>query len=279
MRYKFVILHPEKNYLTAMSDFAFQYASDLHLEFDACGDHLRRLPLRPAAPLLLLAGDIHILGEPLMQRHWFWDWCADNFEQTLVVPGNHEYYAGAPRVDDTCTDGGWRWDVRPNVSYVNNRAVTLPGHDVTVLLTTLWSPVAPACETAVNNAMNDCRLISYGQGRLHGGGMTALYRRNFDWLQSALDDCRTTRKVVVTHHCPVAVEDPRYGTNSLSTAFIAPLDGFVETCGAQAWLFGHTHYNAARGMRVGQTTLLVNQLGYAPGDICDGFDPAATFTI
>lgn len=53
---------------------------------------------------------------------------------------------------------------------------------------------------------------------------------------------------------------------------------FVERSGAQAWLFGHTHYNAARGLQLGNTTLLTNQLGYAKHGPCQGFDPTATFT-
>ncbi len=263
-----------------MSNLKIQYASDLHLEMSGCSAYIHEHPLVPSAPVLLLAGDIHVIGSPFFAGHRFWDWCADNFERTVIVPGNHEYYGGEPAVDDTVNaPDGWRWDVRDNVTYVNNRAVTLPDLDLTVLATTLWSPVDPLNEPAVNTRMNDCRLIRYGDGILNASGMTAMHRRCLDWLGKALNECHTGHKVVLTHHCPAIIEDPRYGTNNLSSAFVMPLEHFVESSGADAWVFGHTHYNAGRGRRLGSTTLLVNQLGYAPDDVCPDFDPAATFTL
>ena len=71
-----------------------QYASDLHLEFDENTKFLKEHPLEVKGDILVLAGDIILFGEKLMNEHPFWDWCSDHYTHTLIVPGNHEYYNG-----------------------------------------------------------------------------------------------------------------------------------------------------------------------------------------
>ena len=79
-----------------------QYVSDLHLEFHANSHYLHQHPLGVVADVLVMAGDIHVLGRKETTRHEFFDWCADHYEQTLIVPGNHEFYGGLPI--DECID-------------------------------------------------------------------------------------------------------------------------------------------------------------------------------
>ena len=69
-----------------------QYASDLHLEMPANRDFMLAGALEPAADYLLLAGDISSLTD-WCKADAFWDWCAQHFRQTWIVPGNHDYYA------------------------------------------------------------------------------------------------------------------------------------------------------------------------------------------
>jgi len=69
-----------------------QYASDLHLEFRDNARYLRDNPMIPVGDILLLAGDIGYLDDDNYSVHPFWDWASDNFHQTLVIPGNHEFY-------------------------------------------------------------------------------------------------------------------------------------------------------------------------------------------
>lgn len=67
-----------------------QYASDLHLEFHENSRWLKENPLIAVGDILILAGDIGYLGDDNYGHHPFWDWCAESFRQTIVIPGNHE---------------------------------------------------------------------------------------------------------------------------------------------------------------------------------------------
>ena len=66
-----------------------QVASDLHLEYNKVKDY--KDIITPAAPILVLAGDIGNLYEyeKLLD---FLKWCCDNFVAVLYVSGNHEFY-------------------------------------------------------------------------------------------------------------------------------------------------------------------------------------------
>ena len=91
-----------------------QYASDLHLEFDQNTDWLSENPLEVTGDVLVLAGDITIFGDEALETHPFFEWCAQNYRETLLVPGNHEYYRGV-EMRDTLTD--FEKLLHPNVRY------------------------------------------------------------------------------------------------------------------------------------------------------------------
>ena len=109
-----------------------QYASDLHLEFRENTRYLSEHPLEVAGDILVLAGDILLFGDKQLSEHPFWDWCSDHFTHTFIVPGNHEYYN---RVDVLATLNNFTYPMRKNVTYVNNRSITLG--DTELFFTTL----------------------------------------------------------------------------------------------------------------------------------------------
>lgn len=69
-----------------------QFASDLHLEFADNWRYLKQHPLDKTGDVLVLAGDIGYLGDDNYSKHPFWDIVSEQYEQVLVVPGNHEFY-------------------------------------------------------------------------------------------------------------------------------------------------------------------------------------------
>lgn len=135
-----------------------QYASDLHLEIPANRDFMLAGALEPAADYLLLAGDISSLTD-WCKADAFWDWCAQHFRQTWIVPGNHDYYA-----DKTNLLGQRSLElfVRPNVAYANNVCVQVK--DVSLVLTTLWSEIVQQ-KTEIEEKVVDYRQI-YFDGKL-----------------------------------------------------------------------------------------------------------------
>ncbi len=251
-----------------------QYASDLHLEFTDNEHYLHQHPLAAVGNVLLLAGDIHVLDTVPLDQLPFLRWCADHYERTLIVPGNHEYYASHD-LDDTLTD--WQLDVLPGVSLVNNRCVSLG--DVDVLCTTLWSRIPPQDQPLVNRCLTDCYRMTYRGERFQAHHYDPVHERCLNWLKTALATSRAKHRVVLTHHCPVVKEDPRYESNGLTNAFVVPLERFIVQCGADAWVFGHTHYNGACGLQLGDTTVYTNQMGYVKDGIEHGFAPDACFRL
>ena len=69
-----------------------QYASDLHLEFEENSKYLETNPLKVTGEILILAGDIHVIGSENWLDNPFWDWSSKNYKQVIVAYGNHEFY-------------------------------------------------------------------------------------------------------------------------------------------------------------------------------------------
>lgn len=97
-----------------------QYASDLHLEFADNSRFLKEYPLETAGDILVLAGDIGYIGDDNYSKHPFWDWASENYEQTIVVPGNHEFYK---MFDIDKLYNGWVLDIRSNVTCQYNTVI------------------------------------------------------------------------------------------------------------------------------------------------------------
>ena len=104
-----------------------QYASDLHLEFPANRAWLKEHPIQPVGDILVLAGDILLLGDRKLEHHEIVSRWADQFEEVYLIPGNHEYYRGL-ELRDTLTD--FEYPIRGNVRFLNNRSIRLGETDL-----------------------------------------------------------------------------------------------------------------------------------------------------
>ena len=248
-----------------------QYASDLHLEFAENKSFIEDGGIEPVGDVLVLAGDVSYLGDRKMWKRPFWDWCAEHFRETLVVPGNHEFYGGYD-IGQTMTD--YELEVRPNVRYLNNRSVVLG--DTELFFTTLWTKIDPTRLWQVQRGMNDFRLGKLNGKRFCTNDVDDLHRQCMDWLSEALKTSSAAHKVVVTHHCPtMRREFNSYPDGALNSAFQVDMDAFIEASDVDYWVYGHTHYAGGSGSKIGETTLLCNQLGYVFQDEQLGFDRKA----
>lgn len=251
-----------------------QYASDIHLEFPDNSKWLSENPLDVVGDILVLSGDMLIFGNERLEAHPFIDWCSSNYRHTFLVPGNHEYYNGT---DITRTLSDFYFPIRENVAYCNNHSEVVD--DVELFFTTLWTRVSPVSEMTVQQSMTDCYRIRNGHRFLLARDYKKLHELCTHWLTGALAGSKTSKKVVVSHHCPILAEDPAYKANGLSEAFVVPMENYIMGSVIDHWVFGHTHYNGANGMKVGGTTMHTNQVGYVKDGVCKGFDPAAMFEV
>lgn len=235
-----------------------QYASDLHLEFVENRELIERGGIVPAGDVLVLAGDVSYLGDREMMLRPFFDWCAEHFRETFIVPGNHEFYRG---YDIVQTMSDYEYEYRENVRYLNNSSVVLD--DTEFFFTTLWTRINPLFLREIQRGMNDFRHGVLDGERFSANDVDGLHRRCMEWLESALKASSAKTKVVVTHHCPtLRGEFNSYPSGTLNSAFQVDLDSFIERCEADYWIYGHTHYAGGSGTLIGKTKLLCNQLGY-----------------
>lgn len=258
-----------------------QYASDLHIEFQANRAWLFGNGLSPSAEILILAGDIAYLGDRQLMHNEYFDWLSANYKQVYIVHGNHEYYRGV-ELRDTLTD--FEYKIRDNVRYINNKSVVIG--DTELFFTTLWSRVPNAFIADIQNGMMDTRLICYKNALLFAGEFNELHKICVNWLDEALNTSKAKRKVVVTHHCPTTKDIFNgYIGSRLNCGFMVDMEDFINVHDIDYWIFGHTHFNgdssvlAGNSVLIGKTHLLTNQLGYTQYREQKGFNHSATITI
>jgi predicted phosphohydrolase len=232
-----------------------QYCSDLHLEFSQNKKFITKNPLIPSGDVLLLAGDI--VPFAVMEEHAdFFDYIADNFEQTYWVPGNHEYY----HYDIANKSGHIKEAIRSNVFLVNNHTEQLA--KVRLTFSTLWSHISPDNFLRIQNRMADFSAIQYGNGNFTPHHFNELHTQCKNFITKTLHHRTDTASIVVTHHIPTFLNYPaKYKRDALNEAFATELYDLIEPSGVDYWLYGHHHFNTP-GFAIGKTQLLTNQLGY-----------------
>lgn len=250
----------------------FQFASDLHLEFPQNAAYIRKHPLKPVAPVLILAGDV--VPFTLMERFGdFWDYLSNNFEHTYWIPGNHEYYNS----DISDWPPSFHENIRPNVHLLNNKAIIL--ENTRFLFSTMWSQIHPRNQWLVERGLSDFRLISNRGKKLTSDHFNQLHRECLDFLQQENHWQGTQKKVVITHHVPTLMKYPaRYKGDALNDGFAVELFDWISQRQPEIWIYGHHHDNTP-AFQIGKTQLLTNQLGYVQSGEHKGFDPKKTVSV
>lgn len=233
-----------------------QYASDLHLEFYDNSSFIARGPFIVAGDVLVLAGDtLPLCDFDSFSKHCFFDWCADNFRETFLVPGNHEYY----RDDMVKYPDSWEKKIRSNVMMCENRSVVLD--DTEFILSTLWSHIPMSDWLKLKKGMSDFTLIKYNEKPLTATPYNALHDRDFAFIKDAVAVSRARYKVVVTHHVPSRLlVAPEYLGSSLESGFTVDLTEYIESSGIDLWVYGHSHRSIEA--MIGKTRMASNQVGY-----------------
>ena len=233
-----------------------QFASDLHLEFRVNSGWLKDNPLIPVGDILILAGDIGYLGDENYSKHPFWNWCVENFHETIVVPGNHELYKSYDINDLT---EGWELKIRDNVRAVYNNV--LHYGDIDLICSTLWAQIPLREAYFTEKGVSDFRRIRDGERPLSWERFNEEHRKCIDFLSKSIAESKAKTKIVVTHHVPsFQLMAEEFSGSMINGAFTSNLDKIIENLPIDYWIYGHSHRNIETV--IGRTQMLTNQLGY-----------------
>ena len=243
-----------------------QYASDLHLEFQLNRRFVFNNGIKPEGDCLILAGDIANLFK-LDHYSNFWDWCSENYDLTVMVPGNHDYY-GCWGSREELTKA-FKREIRPNVFCCNNTVVRLSNVDI--ICSTLWSEIKPEYAFAVAKGLLDFRAILIGNFPMTVEDYQWLHKESLRFVQRAVQTSSAERVIVVSHHLPsYAVLADVFKGSTLNSGFVTELGNWIADSSIGYWIYGHSHVSIEQ--TIGNTRLLSNQLGYVGYGEGEGFD-------
>ena len=160
-----------------------QYMSDLHMELWDNSRYIKANEFEVVGDILVLAGDTFYLLDTVAPLKRFWDWASKNFQQVLLVPGNHEFYNDG---DVTARGDSWQWMIRENVGYYYNKVVSIG--DTDFILTTLWSRIPEQDMFYVLRGMNDFRQIMYDGHRFTPDDFNLEHEKCLKFLKQAVKE-------------------------------------------------------------------------------------------
>lgn len=252
------------------------YASDLHVEFQ----NQRAIKLAEPVDVLILAGDVHSKGRGLL---WAYETYHEVARHVIVVYGNHDFWGGTYQkyLDEARTLAA----VIPNLHFLEDSGVCIDG--VFFIGGTTWTDyeLLPGPRdwnaTVAQQEMNDFDRIKWREPNGHYRKLRVndIYQINqrskryiFETLKLIKKEHPGARTVVVTHHGPTAKSlDPSYHASRINAAYVSPWHEEILAGGPDYWIHGHVH--DPKEYPVGETTVLVNPIGY-PDQI-----PDASFKI
>ena len=233
-----------------------QFASDLHLEFPQNTDYLMKTPLKVTGEILILAGDIHVIGSENWIENPFWDWASKNYKQVIVAYGNHEYYKTC---DLSTMKEDYKYKIRDNIYYYYNCVITID--DVDIIVSTLWSHISKENEMECVIGVNDFHLIKYNGEVITAEIFNEEHKKCLEFIKKSMNESKAKTKIIVTHHVPSSqLTAKEFQGSKMTDAFTVDLTDYIKTCGAKYWIFGHSHRNINK--KIGNTFCVCNQLGY-----------------
>lgn len=228
---------------------------------------------RVEADVVVLAGD---LSRPAGAIEW-----ARPFEQpTIFVAGNHEHYgsdlATTTRQLRELAQGGSVHVLERDEWHFNG---------VRFLGCTLWSdhrlnPPGATRDAGLKQATtmvrdySRIRLAPDFDDRFTPAASQLLFDQSVAWLDARFGEPHPGPTVVVTHFAPSRGSiHPRFADSPLNACFISDLEAQILRWQPALWLHGHVHDSF--DYRVGNTRVVANPRGYAPGGVIENkfFNP------
>lgn len=287
----------------------FQYLSDLHLEFPANNNWVKK-NIKPQADYLFIAGDTGYLTSKRDNIPYedycddFLKFCHDNWKQTILIPGNHEYYGGFPFYKKNAFDMEQatvsKINIYDNVTLINNNCVDIDADDFVVRVTgaTLWSQIKPEEFYQVWRRMNDYNYCKYTKDINLNPGHTILeflksyneiakledihYKPFYKAPETSKGDIHITKKpikhIVMTHHgCHPDCIAECYRSSDVNSAYTSDLSNLIDKVKPVAWIYGHTHQT--KSFEYNGIKIMENSLGYVEYDSIKHFNKKAILEI
>lgn len=238
-----------------------QLVSDLHLEFynHKYIDDLEKMIPKDDSDVLVLAGDI-IKFRPTWEMEDIFDYCSENFDHTIFIPGNHEYYRASVRFEYKKE----YHHIRDNVYLLNNECIEIDG--INFICTTLWTTIRAENVSYVWDGMNDYRVIKEAKTYkpIRPSDVSYFNSKAVPFIFSSID--KSKKNIVVTHHLPsYKCINEEYRGSYINDGFANyHLDDSIIESDIDYWIYGHTHKDPG-DVDLGGTILTCNPFGY-PGE-------------
>ena len=250
-----------------------QYMSDLHLEILENDEYFQENMIPVTGDVLILAGDITKLNKYYYKNEIF-DYFSKNWDLTIMVPGNHEYYNNSDLslIDLTTLNR----KIRDNVLLVNNDVVVHKG--INFICTTLWSHIPTSKIQAILSGLNDFKAIMNKNGLLSIDKYNEMHIECKSFLFDSLTKFKGEKNVVITHHAPSQlVNVEKYRHSNINSAFVVEMFDYIHDFDIDHWIYGHTHSNLDN--EINGTKVVSNQFGYVFRRDDDLFDSSKYFEI
>jgi len=220
--------------MTTLYNNLLQVCSDIHLDYGDIKPSDFPNIVKPAADMLILAGDI---GNPFSELfEQFISYCSLRFKYVLYIAGNHEYYKHKQSIAQTNQQIYGVIQKFTNVHFLNNQIFEYEG--IAFIGTTLWSNIGEEMGPGDLYYMNDFRTISGFSSRVSN----YLFKSNVSFITSALDKYENC--IIITHHAPsMKCISEEYLGDKLNCCFATDLEHLFEHPHIMGWIYGHTHHN------------------------------------